>query len=285
MQIVSSPARLTRLLCAERTRGRSIGFVPTLGCLHEGHAALIRRALKENRVVAVSLFVNPLQFRLKAYRAYPRDAKKDLLMLQELGVHYVFTPTPEKMYPAGFDTKVEIGELVHRLEGKAIRWHYRGVTTVVAKLFNIVQPDRAYFGRKDPHQLALLQRMVKDLNFRVKIVPVSTRRARDGVALSSRNTLLTPQERKAAAALPRAIAQVERKLRLGAASRRELTKMLRQTLEAEPLVTVDFAAVVDAESLREDVFGAQSLIYAAVVIGGKRLTDNKVVKNPKPAAG
>lgn len=283
MRITASPARMTQLLRAERGRGRSIGFVPTLGCLHHGHAALIRRALKENRVAAVSLFVNPLQFRLKAYRAYPRDYRNDIKTLRELGVHYVFTPTPERMYPAGFETMVEPGELVNRLEGKDIRWHYRGVTTVVAKLLNIVQPDRAYFGRKDPHQLALLQRMVKDLNFPLRIIPVSTCRARDGVALSSRNTLLSPEERRALAALPSAIAAVERQLRRGAANRRELAEMLRETLEAEPLITVDFASVVDAETLREDVSGSHSLIYAAVIIGGKRLTDNKVVKNPKPA--
>jgi len=262
---------------ALRAAGRSLGLVPTLGCLHEGHLSLIRKCRKENDIVAVSIFVNPLQFTPEAFRAYPRDMKADKKLLKEEGVDYLFAPGAEDMYPEGFDSKVELTDLVDRLEGKSIRWHYRGVTTVVAKLFNIVDPHRAYFGRKDPHQLALIRRMVADLNFPVKIIAVPTIREPDGLAHSSRNTLLTPEERVAASAIPRALGAIETMIRQGATDRQELTMELVTTLAMEPLIKVDFAAVVDAETLEQDVFGKSVLIHAAVIIGGKRLTDNRVV--------
>lgn len=269
---------MTAQTLKNRRDGFTIGLAPTLGFLHEGHRALIKRARKENDRVAVSLFVNPLQFRARAYRDYPRDEKRDLAICREEGVDYVLAPPPERMYPQGFETRVETRDLPGRLEGASIRWHYRGVTTVVAKLFNIVQPHRAYFGRKDPHQLAIIRWMVKDMNFPVKIVDVATKRDKDGVALSSRNSLLNTKERQALVALPRALKMIEAQLRQGATDRAALSKSLARMLAAEQMVEVEFAAVVDAETLLEDRFGKRTLIYAAIRIGGKRLTDNRVVR-------
>lgn len=263
---------------SERANAKTIGFVPTLGFLHEGHCALIQVAKKENDVVVVSRFVNPLQFRAKAFDAYPRDEKMDIAICRSAGVDYLFSPSTEAMYPEGFDTHVEVDGLTGRLEGARIRWHYRGVTTVVAKLFNIVQPDRAYFGKKDAHQLAILKRMTDDLNFPVHIVPVSTRRAGDGLALSSRNSMLTAEGRTAALVIPQSVKAVAQMVKLGNRDRVGMAKTLRTMIEKEPMVKVDFAAIVDAQTLRDDVYGTSTLVYVAAFVGGKRLTDNVVVK-------
>ncbi len=277
MQIVTDPKKMTRLVREERRKGKRIGFVPTLGALHDGHATLVARARRENDIVVASTFVNPLQFRKAAYERYPRDSQGDRAVCERAGVDYLFAPPAEKMYPERFDTVVEVKELVGRLEGARIRWHYRGVTTVVAKLFAIVEPDRAYFGKKDPHQLAILKRMTADLNFAVTIVPVATKRDRDGMALSSRNRLLTKESRQAALALPKAVAAIEKKIKGGEGDRRRLTDELVRTLSNTVGVTVDFAAVVNAETLREEDAGGKTLVYAAVFVDGLRLTDNRVV--------
>jgi len=270
----------------DRDLGLTIGFVPTLGWLHEGHEALILRAQKENDKVIVSRFVNPLQFRAKAYNAYPRDEKRDVKICRGLNVDYLFSPEPlEDMYPPGFDTGVEVKDLAGKLDGVSLRWHYRGVITVVAKLFNITQPDKAYFGSKDPHQLAIIRRMVDDLNFPVKIVSVATKRDKDGVALSSRNSLLSPKQREAVKVISKSLKAIESRVKLGETDRARLTSDLIEMIEAEPLAKVDFAAVVDADSLTEERFGVKTLIYTAVYIGEIRLTDNRVVRNRKPADG
>lgn len=282
MKVIKKPVAMTAASRRERASDKSVGLVPTLGFLHEGHEALIRKARGENDVVIVSRFVNPTQFRSKAYKEYPRDEQRDLDILRRLNVDYVFSPKKDDMYPPGFDTSVEVKKLAGRLEGASIRWHYRAVATVVAKLFNITGPDRAYFGKKDPHQLAIIKRMTEDLNFPVKIVGVGVRRARDRLALSSRNSLLAPEERRAAVVIPNAIRAIEKRLGAGETDRKKLSRDLAAMIEKEPLAEVDFAAVVDADTLREDVFGDKSLIYAAVYIGGKRLTDNRVVKSARP---
>ncbi|MBF0170052.1 MAG: pantoate--beta-alanine ligase [Nitrospinae bacterium] len=277
MKIVTDPKKMTLLVREARRQGKRIGFVPTLGALHDGHATLMAKARKENDIVVVSTFVNPLQFRKAAYERYPRDPEGDRALCEKAGVDYLFAPSAEKMYPERFDTVVEVKELTGRLEGAAIRWHYRGVTTVVAKLFAIVEPDKAYFGKKDPHQLAILKRMTEDLNIAVQIVPVATKRDRDGMALSSRNRLLTPESRKAALALPKAVAEIERRIKAGETDRGKLTEALTAMLSSAPGVTIDFAAIVDAETLREEDRSGPTLIYAAVFVDGLRLTDNRVV--------
>ncbi len=277
MKVFKKPEKMRSQCQKDRRLGHSIGFVPTLGFLHEGHEALIKKALKENDKVVVSRFVNPGQFRKSAYEAYPRDKKRDIGICEKLGVDYLFSPDTSDMYPDGFDTSVEVNKLTGRLEGSRIRWHYRSVATVVAKLFNIVQPDRAYFGRKDPHQLAIIKRMVADLNFPVKIVGAPTRRDKDGVALSSRNSLLNSEERLALNALPQALRAIGAKIEKGARDRKKLNQQLHDRLSAEPLIEVDFTAVVDADDLQEDTFGQRTLVYAAIYIDGKRLTDNLIV--------
>ncbi len=278
MKVIRTLKEMTKVSRDARINGKTIGFVPTLGYLHDGHKALIHAAKKANDAVVVSRFVNPLQFRAKAFDVYPRDEKMDFDILRGEGVDYVFSPSTEVMYPEGFDTHVEVERLAGRLEGARIRWHYRGVTTVVAKLFNIVQPDRAYFGKKDAHQLAILKRMADDLNFPVRIVSVSTKRAGDGLALSSRNSLLTAEERTAALVIPVSVKTVATMVKAGRRDRGEMAKAFSAMIEKEPLAKVDFAAIVDADTLRDDVYGANTLVYAAVFIGGKRLTDNMVVK-------
>jgi pantoate--beta-alanine ligase len=278
MKVIKNPKQMAKASRKERVGAKTIGFVPTLGFLHEGHSALIQAAKTENDVVVVSCFVNPLQFRAKAFTAYPRDEKMDIAICRDAGVDYLFSPSTEAMCPEGFDTSVEVDDLAGRLEGARIRWHYRGVTTVVAKLFNIVQPDRAYFGKKDAHQLAIIKRMTDDLNFPIRIVPVSTRRAGDGLALSSRNSLLTAEERTVARVIPQSVKAVAQMVKAGNRDRAGMAKTLRSMIEKEPMVKVDFAAIVDAETLRDDVYGTSSLIYTAVFICGKRLTDNMVVK-------
>jgi len=283
MIVITKPKEMTRAARRERTLLRQVGLVPTLGYLHEGHEALIKRAKKENGLVVVSQFVNPLQFRAKAYRDYPRDFDRDMTVCERLGVDYLFSPEAEDMYPEGFDTSVEVKDMAGRLEGASIRWHYRAVTTVVAKLFNIVQPDTAYFGRKDPHQLAIIKRMAEDLNFPVKIISVETRRAKDGLALSSRNSLLSGEERKAAAVISKAQKAIETRIKRGEKNWRKLASGLAAMIEKEPLAEVDYAAVVDADTLRDEVTSDSVLIYSAVYIGGKRLTDNRVVKIPSGA--
>ncbi|MBF0291603.1 MAG: pantoate--beta-alanine ligase [Nitrospinae bacterium] len=279
MRVIKNPKEMTKASRETRAKGKTIGFVPTLGYLHDGHKALISAAKKENDVVIVSRFVNPLQFRAKAFAVYPRDEKMDIAICRDAGVDCLFSPSTEAMYPEGFDTSVEVEDLTGRLEGARIRWHYRGVTTVVAKLFNIVQPDRAYFGKKDAHQLAILKRMTDDLNFPIRIVSVATRRAGDGLALSSRNSMLTPEERVAAVVIPRSVKAVAQMVKSGNRDRAGMSKTLRAMIEKEPNAKVDFAAVVDAETLRDDVYGASTLVYTAVFVGGKRLTDNMVVKS------
>ncbi len=280
MRIVKTPAKILAAIRKERRNGKKIGLVPTLGYLHAGHEALIKRASKDSDVVVLSSFVNPLQFRRKAYEAYPRDTERDLAVCKRLRVDYLFLPVSKVIYPDGFDTRVEVKDLAGRLEGASIRWHYKAVTTIVAKLFNMIEPDKAYFGKKDPHQLILIKRMVADLNFPIKIVAVPTRRAKDGVALSSRNSTLTLEERRALGVLPTALKKVEALIKCGRTDRSALRKILVSMLESEKLVTVDFTAVVDEATLLEDRVGRKTLIYAAVFIGGKRLTDNLVVKNP-----
>ena len=278
MDIVKKTKKMSSVIAVERKgKGGKIGFVPTLGCLHEGHEALIKKAKKECDVVVVSIFINPLQFAKKAYKAYPRTPKEDRALLEKLSVDYLFTPSEEDIYPDGFDTTLEVKELTGRLEGAKIRWHYRGVTTIVAKLFNIVRPDRAYFGKKDPHQLAIIRRMNKDLNLGVHIVAVPTKRAKDGLALSSRNTLLTNEEREAALVISRAINDIGQRIKSGDKNRVTLTKKLVEMIEAEKLAKIDYAAVVDADSLKpEDFTSGTTLVYVAAFIGKWRLTDNKI---------
>ncbi|HFB39078.1 MAG TPA: pantoate--beta-alanine ligase [Oceanithermus sp.] len=241
-----------------------VGFVPTMGYLHEGHLALVRRARAENPFVAVSIFVNPLQFGPgEDYDRYPRDEARDLAMLEAEGVDLVFLPTPEALYPEGFSTHVEVtGPLTERFEGAHRPGHFRGVTTVVAKLFHLFHPDRAYFGEKDFQQLAVIRRMVRDLNFPLEVVGVPTVREPDGLALSSRNVYLTPEHRKEAPKLYRALLAAREAARSGR-SVAEAEAAAKAILDTIPDFALDYFAIVHPgtfASLEDWVPGARALV-------------------------
>lgn len=252
------------------------GFVPTMGYLHEGHLSLIRRARAENDLVAVSIFVNPTQFGPhEDYNRYPRDLERDLRLLEPLQVDLVFVPSVEEMYPPGFQTWVIVEELSRPLEGASRPGHFRGVATVVAKLFNIVQPDRAYFGQKDAQQAVVIRRMVRDLNFPVEIVVCPTVREPDGLALSSRNTYLNPQERQAATILFRALQAAKARYEAGERDGERLREAMREVLRGEPLARVDYVSVADPETLEElSRVEGPAFLSLAVYIGNTRLIDN-----------
>ncbi len=252
------------------------GFVPTMGYLHEGHLSLVRRARAENNHVAVSIFVNPTQFGPhEDYDRYPRDLERDLRLLEPLGVDLVFAPSVEEMYPPGFQTWVIVEEVSRPLEGAARPGHFRGVATIVAKLLNIIQPDRAYFGQKDAQQAVVIRRMVRDLNIPVEIVVCPTVREPDGLAMSSRNTYLSPEERRAATVLFRALQTAKAYYEQGERDAERLREAMRTVIQAEPLARLDYVSVADPETLQElSRVEGRALLSLAVYIGKTRLIDN-----------
>ncbi len=260
----------------------TVGLVPTMGYLHEGHLALIREARNGNDTLAVSIFVNPTQFGPKEDLAdYPRDFDRDLAMLEAEGADLVFTPSAEDMYSNGFDTWVSLGGLAHRLEGEYRPNHFPGVATVVTKLFNVVKPHRAYFGQKDAQQLAVIKRLVADLNFDIEIVAVPTVREPDGLAMSSRNLYLTPEQRKAAPVIYQALSHVWNLWSEGERDAERLRKVMRKMLKQERLVKkVDYVSVADPVSFEDlEIVEEPAIALAAVRIGKARLTDNVVLSS------
>jgi pantoate--beta-alanine ligase len=247
-----------------------------MGFLHEGHLALARRARAECASVAVSIFVNPTQFGPNEdLAAYPRDLPRDLALLESVGVDVVWTPTPEIMYPSGFQTYVTVEQVTQPLEGAMRPTHFRGVATVVAKLFNAVGPERAYFGQKDAQQVAVIQRMAVDLNFPVEIVVCPTVREADGLALSSRNTYLTPEQRAAAPVLQRALKAAEAAYINGERDAESLRQIMRDVLAAEPLAKPQYVSCADRLTLQElQTITDGALLSMAVVVGKTRLIDN-----------
>jgi pantoate--beta-alanine ligase len=254
----------------------SWGFVPTMGYLHEGHLALVRRARAENERVAVSIFVNPTQFGpSEDLAAYPRDLQRDLKLLEPLGVDLVFHPAPEVMYPPDFQTTVTVEEVTKTLEGAARPGHFRGVATVVTKLFNVVQADRAYFGQKDAQQVVVIKRMVADLDMPIRIVVCPTVREPDGLAMSSRNAYLDPAQRRAAAVLFRALSAAKARCDAGERDAEAIRGAMRATLEQEPLAKTEYVSAAALLTLRElDRVEDDVLLSLAVRIGKTRLIDN-----------
>jgi len=256
-----------------------LGLVPTMGYLHEGHLSLVRRAAKDNPSVAVSIFVNPTQFGPNEDLAsYPRDLDRDLKLLETEGVDLVWTPAPEDVYPEGFQTWVNVEGLTQVLEGARRPGHFRGVTTVVAKLFLAFQPQRAYFGQKDAQQAVVIRRMVLDLNLPLDVVVCPIVREPDGLAMSSRNTYLDPAERQAATVLSRALTAAAETFAGGTRESAALRKILDDTLADEPLADVEYASVAHPDTLHElegDVESA--LLSMAVRIGKTRLIDNRLL--------
>lgn len=258
-----------------------VGFVPTMGYLHEGHLVLVRRARAENEHVVASIFVNPTQFGPgEDYERYPRDEARDLAMLEAEGVDVVFMPTPQEMYPEGYSTWVEVyGPLTERLEGASRPGHFRGVATVVAKLFNIVQPQRAYFGEKDAQQLRVIRKMVADLDMPIEIVPVATVREADGLAMSSRNSYLSAEERRQALALSRALELARRLVRdEGMRDASLLRRCLEEFLRSSPGVSLDYVSVSHPDTLQElERIEGPALVLLAARVGPARLIDNALV--------
>ncbi len=259
---------------------KSIGFVPTMGALHEGHLSLIRRARAENDKVVMSLFVNPTQFNdIEDYEKYPRDYERDERMAREAGADLLFLPTMAQMYPKGFDTVVVVRALTDVLEGASRPGHFTGVATVVTKLLNIVRATRAYFGEKDYQQLQVITRLATDLDIGTEIVPCPIVREPDGLAMSSRNVRLTPEHRKAATVINRALDYVQEIADTGIHDAYALKAWLAQTLEVEPSCKLDYAVIVDPEQLREvDTIDEGAVALVAANFGKVRLIDNRVLR-------
>jgi pantoate--beta-alanine ligase len=273
MQVVQSIADVRRI---HRGSGGTWGLVPTMGFLHAGHISLVERARAENKHVAASIFVNPTQFGpSEDLAAYPRDLARDLGLLEAAGADLVWTPPVEEVYPSGFQTYVMVEEVTKPLEGAARPTHFRGVATVVAKLFNVFQPDRAYFGQKDAQQVVVIRQMVRDLNFPLEIVVCPIRREADGLAMSSRNIYLTPEQRAAAPVLYRALCAAQEAWLGGQHDGEGLRQVMRGVLAREPLARPDYVSAADPQTL--DELGDASrgaLLSMAVRIGKARLIDN-----------
>jgi pantoate--beta-alanine ligase len=273
---VTRIADLREVLDAERAAGRRVGFVPTMGYLHEGHASLMARARAEADVVLASIFVNPLQFGpSEDLDAYPRDLARDLALAEKMGVDLVFVPPVEEMYPEPVATTVTVAGVSDLWEGASRPTHFAGVATVVAKLFGIVGACRAYFGEKDFQQLAVIRRMVRDLSLPVEVVGCATVREVDGLAMSSRNSYLTPDERSAAPVVHRALQAGAAAILAGERDPAPVVELMAAIVEAEPLARLDYAAVVDADSLAvPDTLSGNLRLLAAVGFGRARLIDN-----------
>lgn len=267
---------LSELRTIRRSLSGTFGLVPTMGALHSGHASLISRACDECDHVGVSIFVNPAQFGPgEDLTKYPRALERDLDLLKSLGVDVVWTPTPESMYPTGFQTWVAVDEITKPLEGSSRPEHFRGVTTVVAKLFNAFTPDKAYFGQKDAQQAAVLKRMALDLNFPIELIICPIVREQDGLAMSSRNVYLNEAERRAATVLYRALCAAKKKFIGGERNAEALRSTMSAIIEGEPLATVHYISAADPESLDElHRIGGGVLLSLAVRIGNTRLIDN-----------
>jgi len=280
METIHTVSWMQQVAQEARRNDRIVGLVPTMGALHEGHFSLIREAKQHCTPVVVSIFVNPKQFGpTEDFQKYPRQLESDRAALEELGVDYLFAPSREEMYPDGFRTAVTVEGLSDRLEGRTRPGHFRGVATVVLKLLEIVQPRFAFFGRKDAQQARIIRQMVRDLNVDTEIVVCPIVREPDGLALSSRNAYLRPDERRAATALYRSLDAVRGEIAAGERDAARLIVSRRRVLEAEPKVAVDYAEIVDAETL-ESVMSLRKNCYVllAARVGNTRLIDNAFIE-------
>jgi pantoate--beta-alanine ligase len=287
MLIFTSAAEVTAVSKEARRAGRRIGFVPTMGALHEGHLSLVRTARSQSDIVLASVFVNPRQFGPNEdFSRYPRDPERDSALLAAEKTDYLFMPAVEEMYPPGASTWVTVEGITDKLDGRSRTGHFRGVTSVVAKLFNIVQPDLAFFGQKDAAQVAIVNKMVQDLNFDVRIVVCPIVREPDGLAMSSRNAYLTPEQRKQAAVLSRALMRVQSLVDRGEASSARLLVAGTQVMAEEPAVKLDYFEIVNRETLDpvSDV-SRGALVAVAAYVGSTRLIDNIVVSGKGQAEG
>ncbi len=258
---------------------KTIGFVPTMGYLHEGHISLVRRSLQENDITVVSIFVNPTQFGpSEDYASYPRDLKRDLSMLEREGVDYVFVPTVEEMYPEGYSTYVVEENLSKYLCGKSRPGHFRGVCTVVMKLFNIVKPHRAYFGQKDAQQFRIIRKMVRDLNMDVEVIECPIVREQDGLAMSSRNVYLSAEERTHAIALNKALKIAENLYKVGERNTSRIKEKMTEYLSSFDKVKIDYVEIVDEQTLHPvEKINGKVIVAVAAWVGKARLIDNTIL--------
>lgn len=280
MEIIRNLKQMYNVSRKHRLEGKTIGFVPTMGALHQGHLSLIRRAGKENDTTVISIFVNPIQFGPKEdFKRYPRNLKQDAKLCQDAGVDIIFYPDARDMYPDGYKTYIYVEELSDVLCGKFRPGHFKGVATVVAKLFNIVNPDAAYFGQKDAQQAIIIKKMVQDLNMPLKIKVAPTLRSKDGLALSSRNIYLNEKERKDALVLYRSLNFAKTLVNKGINDADKIISRMRQLIRRKKTVKIDYVVIVDNHNLRpvKKIIG-ECLIALAVWVGKTRLVDNIIVK-------
>ncbi len=280
MQTITEIAALRSALSTARRDGKTVGLVPTMGAFHEGHLTLMRQAKAENDLCVVTLFVNPTQFNdLNDFDRYPRDPERDSQLAQAEGVDFFFLPTPEEVYPKGFDTVVVVRALSERLEGASRPGHYAGVATVVTKLLNMAGADNAYFGEKDWQQLQIIKSLARDLDIPTQIVSVPTVREADGLALSSRNVRLTPEQRAAALVISSALDNAQSIADTGVQDAYQLAAWMRQTIEVQPLAKVDYAVVVAPDTLQEiDTIEEGAVALIAATFGKVRLIDARLLR-------
>lgn len=277
MQIVDRIADMRKL---RQELTEPVGFVPTMGYLHEGHLSLVRRARAENPSLVVSIFVNPTQFGPQEdFHSYPRDSKRDLALLEKEGADVVFVPSASEMYPPQFNSWVEVGKVTERLEGAARPGHFKGVTTICAKLFNIIQPTRAYFGQKDAQQAVVIRKMVTELNMNLEVVTLPTVREPSGLAMSSRNNYLNTRERQAALVLYQALTLAQKLWSQGEKDADRLRQEMIGLIQKQPLANIDYVSIANTETLDElDTVRPPALVSLAVKIGRTRLIDNVVLQ-------
>jgi pantoate--beta-alanine ligase len=279
---ITKPERMQEAIVQEKKTGRRIGVVPTMGFLHEGHAALLREARKENDVVILTVFVNPAQFGPNEdFERYPRDIERDRSIAEREGTDYIFNPSVEDIYPEGYATYVHVEGMTDPLEGEWRPGHFRGVATVVLKLFHITQPDNAYFGQKDAQQLMVIKKMVKDLHLPVTVRHIPTVREENGLAMSSRNAYLSPEERETASVLYRSLQDAQRRIRDGERSREKLVTIIKDTIGETGTISIDYVEIVDPETFRKAERlenNREYCIALAVRIGRTRLIDSVFLK-------
>jgi pantoate--beta-alanine ligase len=279
MQVVKTISEVREIVKEWKKQGLTVGLVPTMGYLHEGHQSLISKSAEQNDRTVVSVFVNPIQFApTEDLATYPRDLERDMQKVEEAGGNLIFNPEPSEMYPEHFTSFIDTTETTELLCAVTRPTHFRGVCTVVGKLFNIVAPDRAYFGQKDAQQLATIKRFARDLNFDIEIVPCPIVREDDGLAKSSRNTYLSPAERKAALILSQSLAKGKAAIEAGERDPEKVKDIIRKNLETEPMAKIDYVEVVDFENIQHiSQIKGETLVAIAVYIGKTRLIDNFIV--------
>jgi pantoate--beta-alanine ligase len=280
MRLIDKISDMKAIIRSNKTMGKTIGFVPTMGYLHEGHLSLASRSVQDNDFTVMSIFVNPTQFGPNEdFEKYPRDLERDLTFAESVGVDVVFAPTVEEMYPDGYKTYVNVEDITEVLCGRSRPGHFRGVTTVVNKLFNIVEPQKAYFGQKDAQQVIVLKKMVRDLNMNLEVITCPIIRESDGLAMSSRNVYLNSDERKAAVILSKSLFEAEELIKQGETSRKKVVEYIESAIGKEKLAAIDYIEVVSADNLEmmEQLKG-NILIALAVRFGKTRLIDNVIVE-------